>query len=695
MHGLNRDQKLRTNDARHGEVSDAQVAGEDISFSAPDRSKVHFGIFKIVHGNVIVDAHLAALLFTKKTTQTVVEPSQIARALDSRSLRAVVRWLYNSKWLAGNGGALHGGKCRALQTSLVVVLNPELSHPGGDRRTRETRAGARYFAGSEIRIRLQISSVRPSRPAFHAAAAAASHKTPRQHAHVFFEGTWLLESSAVAEVGRGPASNTWEAFATRSGVVSGPVRDAERQSMGFISKQQERSRGEFLRRMSHELRTPLHAISGVAQMLADEQLKFQSEGSRHDGSMNIRMLLEQLFQASGQMEELIEQLLDFCYTRAASISPVWERFELSNVLLQSWQQSFQRSEEKRVSFVYESNVKEGVFVLGDWRLLTQFIQHQLSNAVKFTSRGQIVFEVKMETISQEYIQLSLRVKDTGIGIQKGDLDRLFSAFEQADIGDTRAFGGAGLGLFLCEQIAVSLGSHLFLTSEPGFSTCFCSVLKLKLAVERERAGGTAAPSHAVVPAGSASASKRLSHVSGVSAHVAGDTAADVATSKQEHIIRILAVDDNEFNLRLLRAFLKDYNCTVTLAQDGADALREFSSMAFDVIFMDLQMPNIDGYEATRQIRRIERAHGRPRTIVTAVSASCFSEDIEKARRAGCDDHIAKPLHRNDIVNALAQYGFRLEKKQPDLALADAEKESSLSESSVTSSCSFRAQSEGD
>jgi signal transduction histidine kinase/ActR/RegA family two-component response regulator len=663
---LKRYQKVKTKDAAHGGRPGPSLDVGAVDCFVHDRSDVQFGLFKIMNGRVILDAHLAKLILGKRSVETVVLPIQIARALEPDSLRAVVRWLHKAKWLAGRERELRGVETHLMEPSLVIVLNTELMHSGGYRMANARRPLANTSGLPQIRIRLQISSVRPSRAA--SRSADSGGRVVRNHDHVYFEGAWLIEPSEGVNPSRDPFNRAigmtgMTGASTRSSQnLPGANNIAGESDRGAqSSKEQDQSRGEFLRRMSHELRTPLHAISGVAQILTDEQDKLHSEATGRTGPTRVRMLLEQIFQASGQMEELIEQLLDFCYTRAASIAPVCERIDLCEVLFQSWQHFFQRSEEKRVSFVYESNVKQGTYVLGDWRLLTQLVQHQLSNAVKFTERGQIVFEVKMEEPTDGYVQLSLWVKDTGVGIESGELSRLFNAFEQADGGDTRSFGGAGLGLFLCEQIAVALGSHLVLKSVPGFSTCFCSVLKFKLAAESARAGASVSPSQGFgalnaisVPASSASV---------VPIQRQGRSAQKQRAESQDDVIRILAVDDNEFNLHLIRAFLKDYNCTVAFALDGAEALSEFSSMSFDVVFMDLQMPNMDGYEATRQIRRIERAHGRPRALVAAVSASCFSEDVEKARQAGCDDHIPKPLRRNDIIDALAKHGLRLQKQQ--------------------------------
>jgi signal transduction histidine kinase/CheY-like chemotaxis protein len=671
---LKRYQNVKTKEgSRGGDPGDSSNGGSG-AFFAHSRSDVHFGLFKIMNGKVILDAHLATLIFGKKSVETALSPSQIARALEPRSLRAVVSWLHKSKWQAGRDKEfrpaerlLMESSVAPVESSLVIVLNTELMDSGGYRMAKSRPALANTSGLPQIRVRLQISSVRPSRAPSRSVDSGDSNV--RKHAHVYFEGAWLIEPSEGVNPARDPFNRmTGAPGATARSAQNLPESknvSGEMDTGGLSAKEQDQSRGEFLRRMSHELRTPLHAIAGVTQILTDEQDKLHTDASGRAGSMRVRMLLEQLFQSTGQMEELIEQLLDFCYTRAASIAPVWERFDLSEVLLQSWQHFFQRSEEKRVSFVYESNVREGVFVNGDWRLLTQLIQHQLSNAVKFTERGQIVFEVKMEEPTEGYIQLSLWVKDTGIGIQSGDLNRLFNAFEQAEVGDTRAFGGAGLGLFLCEQIAVALGSHLVLKSVPGFSTCFCSVLKFKLASESARAGASVAPGQGLQHLHSLH-SLDMSPVTSSPANVArveSRSAQKQQAESQVDVIRILAVDDNEFNLHLMRAFLKDYNCTVSFAQDGTEALREFSSMAFDVVFMDLQMPNMDGYEATRQIRRIERAHGRTRALVAAVSASCFSEDVEKARQAGCDDHIAKPLRRIHIIDALVKHGFKVQKQK--------------------------------
>lgn len=407
--------------------------------------------------------------------------------------------------------------------------------------------------------------------------------------------------------------------------------------------------GEFLRRMSHELRTPLHVIAGIGDLLVEHE----EQESRPQGTSVTRpqrLLLEQLSRATKQMEELVGHLLDFSYMKTAHIAPLLQPFDLSEVLLLCWQHYFQRAEDKRVALTLESNIPEGFNAIGDARLLSQLIEHQLSNALKFTDSGRIVLSAHISEHDKTHFMLRLVVKDTGVGISEDDAERIFNAFEQAQSGDRRSSGGAGLGLFLCHHLAKALGSHLTIERENGFATCFATNLILgKPHSERQTLTTETTPV--------------TEFINQVKDQIHGAMGAE---PKTQHVpttalpLRLLAVDDNEVNLHILRAMLAPYPCSVTCARDGLEAVREYASAPFDVILMDLQMPNMDGFEAVRQIRMLERAFGKSRALVTAISASCFSEDVIRARRAGCDDHVAKPVHRRALLETLHRHGFRLD-----------------------------------
>ena len=583
------------------------------------------GIFRIVNETLVLDAALARLFGVRQATRATLACRTVLRALAPSSRRAVVHRLWDLRATASRAhdadsksSADNMAMAKVLQAHLDETLElsvdiKKLSSPSQDRR-RDKSSPAPKASGDWVNLCLRFSSIKPR-------ANQRRHGTQARAAASGFhcEGLAFLSSEQN------------EALLTK----------------GHIERSAELVQGEFLRRMSHELRTPLHVICGISDLLTHSTSPDAGPKDPVDRSGDRRLLMGQLAEAARQMEELVGQLLDFSYLKTAAITPVANVFDLSDVLVQSWQHYFPRAEEKRVHLVYEGNVPEGMRAVGDWRLITQLIEHLLSNAVKFTHVGKIVLRAEVSAGGPQTHRLLVTIKDTGVGISPDDAQRIFNAFEQAETGDSRTFGGAGLGLFLCRQIASALGSELRIVNESGFSSCFTFTLLLPYAHQQE---ATPPPSEL----------DRFLEDARNTLHPKIQVATPVHNAVP---LRILIVDDNEVNLQILKAMLRHYDCSVTFARDGLEAVREYSSATYDVILMDLQMPNMNGYEATRQIRILERAFSRPRTLVAAVSASCFSEDVTRARRAGCDDHIAKPVHRGELIKAFSRYGFALEKTQ--------------------------------
>jgi CheY-like chemotaxis protein len=245
--------------------------------------------------------------------------------------------------------------------------------------------------------------------------------------------------------------------------------------------------------------------------------------------------------------------------------------------------------------------------------LTQILRNFLSNAVKFTERG----EVRI-SIARRGGAVRLAVSDTGIGIAREDMRRLFEKFEQADASTTRRYGGSGLGLAICRQLAGLMGGRVRARSQAGVGSTFMLTLRLP------RVGDARVVSE---PAGA----------------VGPEDIAD---------LRILAAEDNEINQLVLQTLLGQAGFSPTIVADGEAALAAWEREPWDVILMDVQMPRVDGPTATRAIRRREAELQRPRTPIVALTANAMSHQVAEYRAAGMDDFVAKPIEVSQLFAAL-------------------------------------------
>ncbi len=257
-------------------------------------------------------------------------------------------------------------------------------------------------------------------------------------------------------------------------------------------------------------------------------------------------------------------------------------------------------------------------LVGDALRLNQILNNFVSNAIKFTSAGGVTLSVRLLEDAGERVHLRFEVADTGIGIAQEDRNRLFEAFEQADASTTRRFGGTGLGLAICQRLARILGGEVGVDSVLGEgSTWF----------ERGSATGASAAEPPAVGSDDVGESLRRRHAG----------------------CRILLAEDNAINQEILVELLGDLSFSVDVAGDGAEAVRLAGSFAYDLILMDMYMPEMDGLEATRRIRQLP-AGGR--VPIVALTANAFEEDRRRCLEAGMDDHLAKPVEPEALFATL-------------------------------------------
>ncbi|MDR2124918.1 MAG: response regulator [Desulfovibrio sp.] len=387
-----------------------------------------------------------------------------------------------------------------------------------------------------------------------------------------------------------------------------------------------RAKSDFLANMSHEIRTPMNAIVGMT-ILA----KSSSDVDRKN------YCLDKIENASMHLLGIINDILDMSKIEANKLELSHENFNFEVMLQNVMNVVNARMAEKRLQFTASIDERIPPVLRGDSRRLAQVLANLLGNAVKFTpEHGSISLEARLTSTYGAGCVLQISVADTGIGIDKDVLSRLFTSFEQAESGISRKFGGTGLGLAISKRIVEMMDGRIWVESEPGKGSVFTFTIRA------ERAEQDAAPDDSP-PAGDV-------------ASVGEDDDAQADATDQFAGRRVLLAEDIDINREIVVALLEPTGLTVDCAENGAEALRMFSGRPeyYDLILMDVQMPEMDGCEATRRIRALQTARAREIPIV-ALTANAFREDIERCLQAGMNEHLGKPLDYNVVTAVLRKY----------------------------------------
>jgi PAS domain S-box-containing protein len=382
-----------------------------------------------------------------------------------------------------------------------------------------------------------------------------------------------------------------------------------------------RAKSEFLAKVSHEVRTPLNGILGFVSLAQNEAI-----------SATVRDRLRVVQQSGEQLRSVFDDILNLARIEAGQVTLDPEPFSL-RMTLRTMLEPIQiqaRARGIELSWSVPDEVPEGL--LGDSMRLQQLLRHLLSNAVKFTERGEVSLRVSLAALDNDEASLEFAVRDTGIGIEPERLKAIFEPFEQADNSTTRRYGGTGLGLSIAARLADLMGGTITVESEPGRGSVFC--FTVRFAVER-----------AIVESMQRAASSALRDV--------------VQSSLPPPVhppMRVLLAEDNPVNQMLALALLRRAGHTVKVAGNGRLALEAIESEDFDVVLMDIQMPEMDGYEATARIRARDAERGR-RTPIIAMTAHTLVDDQKRCIDVGMDDFIGKPIDWQTLDRALERFGM--------------------------------------
>jgi signal transduction histidine kinase/ActR/RegA family two-component response regulator len=372
-----------------------------------------------------------------------------------------------------------------------------------------------------------------------------------------------------------------------------------------------RAKSDFLANVSHEMRTPMNAVLGVADILAETPLS--TEQRRH---------VDVLRRAGNTLALLINDLLDMSKIEAGRLELDPQPFALEALLDEQFAMLEIRAQEKGVRLVRHVDLDVPAYVVGDRERLAQVLTNLLDNALKFTSQGAVELTVS-RTGEPELLRFSVR--DSGIGIAADKLDEIFSPFVQADGSVTRTYGGTGLGLTIARELAELMGGNVTVDSAPGVGSTFHFTVRLPAAERPPVAEGEVT------------------------------TAATPVGASALPAARVLLAEDNPTNVYIIEAMLGSLGCTVDVAGDGREAVRKFRTGAYDLVLMDVQMPELDGLAATREIRQMEIEEGRAHTPIVALTAHASESDRQRSLDAGCDAHLTKPIAKATLLEAVARF----------------------------------------
>ncbi|MDP1525215.1 MAG: ATP-binding protein [Rhodocyclaceae bacterium] len=429
------------------------------------------------------------------------------------------------------------------------------------------------------------------------------------------------------------AGNAWRWFRVHGKVVARDVTDQPVRMAGVLqdvtslkevvrqleiarasAEAASHAKSEFLATMSHEIRTPMNGVLGMAELLMTTPLDDEQREFVHTLQNSGRSLLN-----------IINDILDFSKIEAGRLTIETINFDLGGLLSEVCALMRPRATEKGLLLELDCPADLPAGLVGDAHRIRQVLVNLIGNAIKFTQVGRVDVEVGWRPQDEGRLALvRISVRDTGIGIARDAQDRLFTHFTQVDASTTRRFGGTGLGLAICKRLIEAMGGRIACSSAPNEGACFWFELPL--------------------PRGAVATSLPVASAEGHSP--------DAASRFQG---RVLVVEDNPVNLQVAQQMLERLGISVVGASNGRLGVEQFAAQHVDMVLMDMQMPEMDGLEATRTLRALQAGTGGPGIPIIALTANVQPEDRERCYAAGMNDFIAKPFRQHDLIRVLDRW----------------------------------------